>query len=40
MTVQVLTQSREHIIRKTFDALKGCKNAIVHLYNSTSLAPA
>lgn len=38
VTVQVLTQSREHIIRKTFDALKGCKNAIVHLYNSTSLA--
>jgi len=38
VTVQVLTQSREHIIRKTFDALKGCKNAIVHLYNSTSFA--
>ena len=38
VTIQVLTQSREHIIRKTFDALKGCKNAIVHLYNSTSLA--
>jgi 2-isopropylmalate synthase len=38
VTVQVLTQSREHIIRKTFDALKGCKNAIIHLYNSTSLA--
>ena len=38
VTVQVLTQSREHIIRKTFEALKGCKNAIVHLYNSTSLA--
>lgn len=38
VTVQVLTQSREHIIRKTFGALKGCKNAIVHLYNSTSLA--
>lgn len=36
VTVQVLTQSREHIIKKTFDALKGCKNAIVHLYNSTS----
>ncbi|MDE6657804.1 MAG: 2-isopropylmalate synthase, partial [Oscillospiraceae bacterium] len=33
-----LTQSREHIIAKTFEALKGCKNAIVHLYNSTSLA--
>ena len=38
VTVQVLTQSREHIIEKTFAALKGCKNAIVHLYNSTSLA--
>ncbi len=38
VTIQVLTQSREHIIRKTFDALHGCKNAIVHLYNSTSLA--
>ncbi len=38
VTIQVLTQAREHIIRKTFDALKGCKNAIVHVYNSTSLA--
>ncbi len=38
VTIQVLTQSREHIIRKTFDALKGAKNAIVHVYNSTSLA--
>jgi 2-isopropylmalate synthase len=38
VTVQVLTQAREHIIRKTFEALKGCKNAIVHVYNSTSLA--
>ena len=38
VTVQVLTQSREHIIRKTFEALKGVKNAIVHLYNSTSVA--
>ena len=38
VTVQVLTQSREHIIRKTFEAVKGCKNAIIHLYNSTSLA--
>ncbi|MCI6737700.1 MAG: 2-isopropylmalate synthase, partial [Intestinibacter sp.] len=35
--VQVLTQSREHLITKTFEALKGCKNAIVHLYNSTSV---
>ena len=38
VTLQVLTQSREHIIRRTFEALKGCKNAIVHVYNSTSLA--
>ena len=38
VTVQVLTQAREHIIRKTFEALKGVKNAIVHVYNSTSLA--
>lgn len=36
VSLQVLTQSREHLIRKTFDALKGSKNAIVHLYNSTS----
>ena len=38
VTVQVLTQAREHIIKKTFDALKGVKNAIVHVYNSTSFA--
>ena len=38
VTVQVLTQSREHIIAKTFESLKGAKKAIVHLYNSTSLA--
>lgn len=38
VTIQVLTQSREHIIEKTFEALKGCKSAIVHLYNSTSVA--
>jgi 2-isopropylmalate synthase len=36
VTIQVLTQSREHIIRKTFEALEGCHKAIVHLYNSTS----
>lgn len=36
--IQVLTQSREHIIKRTFEALEGCKNAVVHLYNSTSLA--
>ena len=38
VTVQVLTQAREHIIKKTFQALDGCKKAIVHLYNSTSAA--
>lgn len=38
VTVQVLTQAREHIIRKTFEAVKGCKNAVIHLYNSTSVA--
>ncbi len=38
VTIQVLTQSREHIIKKTFEALKGVKHAIVHLYNSTSVA--
>ncbi|MCM1053982.1 MAG: 2-isopropylmalate synthase [Bacteroides sp.] len=38
VTIQVLTQSREHIIKKTFEALKGAKSAIVHLYNSTSVA--
>ncbi len=38
VTIQVLTQSREHIIAKTFEALKGAKRAIVHLYNSTSVA--
>lgn len=36
VTIQVLTQSREHIIRKTFDAVKGAPHAIIHLYNSTS----
>ena len=36
--IQVLTQSREHIIAKTFEAIKGAKHAIVHLYNSTSVA--
>ncbi len=38
VTVQVLTQAREHIIKKTFESLKGCKQAVVHLYNSTSYA--
>ena len=36
VTVQVLTQSREPLILKTIESLKGCKNAIMHLYNSTS----
>lgn len=38
VTIQVLTQARPHIIQKTFEAVKGCKHAIIHLYNSTSLA--
>ena len=38
VTIQVLTQAREHIIKKTFEAIRGCKQAIVHLYNSTSVA--
>ena len=36
VTVQVLTQSREPLIIKTIESLKGCENAIIHLYNSTS----
>ena len=38
VTIQVLTQAREHIIKKTFEALKGAKKAIVHVYNSTSFS--
>ncbi len=38
VTVQVLTQAREHIIKKTFQAVRGAKNVIVHVYNSTSVA--
>ena len=38
VTIQVLTQSREHIIQKTFESLQGVKKAVVHLYNSTSVA--
>lgn len=34
--IQVLTQAREHLIRKTFESVKGAKEAVVHLYNSTS----
>jgi len=37
VTIQVLTQARDHLIEKTFEALVGAKNAIVHLYNSTSI---
>lgn len=37
VTIQVLTQAREHIIKKTFDAIKGAPHAVVHLYNSTSV---
>ena len=38
VTIQVLTQAREHIIKKTFEAIRGAKNVIVHVYNSTSVA--
>ncbi|MBO1512078.1 2-isopropylmalate synthase [Metabacillus bambusae] len=38
VTIQVLTQSREHIIKKTFESLQGAKQAVVHLYNSTSVS--
>ena len=38
VTIQVLTQAREHIIRKTFEAVEGAPHAVVHLYNSTSVA--
>lgn len=36
VTIQVLVQAREHLIKKTFDAIEGAKNVIVHFYNSTS----
>ena len=36
VSLQVLTQAREHLIRRTFESLKGAKSAIIHLYNSTS----
>lgn len=36
VTIQVLVQAREHLIRRTFEAVKGAKNVIVHFYNSTS----
>ncbi|MDD6504395.1 MAG: 2-isopropylmalate synthase [Lachnospiraceae bacterium] len=38
VTIHVLTQAREHIIRRTFEALQGAPRAVVHLYNSTSVA--
>ncbi len=37
VTIQVLTQSRAHLIEKTFESIRGCKKAIIHLYNSTSV---
>ena len=37
VTIVVLTQAREHLIRKTYECLKGCKRAIVHFYNSVSV---
>jgi len=38
VSIQVLTQAREHIIRKTFEAVKGAPHAVIHLYNSVSVA--
>lgn len=38
VTIQVLTQAREHIIKRTFDAIEGAPHVVVHLYNSTSVA--
>lgn len=37
VTIQVLVQAREHLIRRTFEACEGAKNVIVHFYNSTSI---
>ncbi len=37
VTIQVLTQCRDHLIERTFDAIRGAKEAIVHFYNSTSI---
>ncbi|MCI4658540.1 2-isopropylmalate synthase [Cryobacterium algoricola] len=37
VTIQVLTQAREHLIRRTYESISGAKQAIVHLYNSTSV---
>src|SRR5699024_6534787 len=38
VTVQVLTQCRDHIIRRTFEAVEGAPSAVIHFYNSTSVA--
>ena len=38
VSIQILTQSRAHLIERSYEALKGCKNGIVHFYNSTSTA--
>lgn len=37
VTIQVLTQARDHLIERTYDSIAGCKQAVVHLYNSTSV---
>jgi len=37
VTIQVLTQARDHLIERTYDSLRGAKQAIVHMYNSTSV---
>src|SRR5512138_3966491 len=37
VTIQVLTQCRDHLVERTFDAIRGAKQAIVHFYNSTSV---
>jgi len=36
VTIEVLTQSREHLIRRTIESLKGARRAIVHVYNATA----
>src|SRR5699024_154299 len=37
VSIQVLTQSREHLIERTYEAIAGARRAVVHLYNSTSV---
>ncbi|QEO09820.1 2-isopropylmalate synthase [Protaetiibacter larvae] len=37
VTIQVLTQARDHLIERTYESIRGAKNVIVHLYNSTSV---